>query len=422
MRILIVSTFFPPLNSIASLRPHSWAKYWSLAGHDVVVLTTKKAEVSVKLDVRNPGYRVIEIPIPFFYSMKQKYHGHDVNQKSLKCSLKSFLKKKLELLRCSTGIMNACRMPDSADLWMRPAFKAIQKESPFDVVVSTSGPYNVHLLANKIKKRGLAARWVADFRDRWSDSLQFPGVFPLNALERYLEKKIVANCNAITTVSEPFSAHYKQKYQKNVTTIYNGFDFPEKKQSSSRYFQEDKFRIVYTGSFWGKFQDPTPLFEALQKISENKEQASLINNLEILFFGAQISNLACLIEAYGVEKWVKIQGMVEREEALTIQNEAQLLLFLPWNDERLDGVLSGKIYEYLFAETSIISIGAKQMEESQRLLLSSGKGTLLHNVDEIVDFLSEQLRNPNKSVQQLPVEFINLYSRENLAQKMLDVL
>ena len=41
-RILIVSHFFPPLNSIASQRPYSWARTWTDMGHSVSVLTTAK--------------------------------------------------------------------------------------------------------------------------------------------------------------------------------------------------------------------------------------------------------------------------------------------------------------------------------------------------------------------------------------------
>ena len=37
MNILIVSHYFPPGNSIAALRPYSWAKYWSRMGHQVTV-------------------------------------------------------------------------------------------------------------------------------------------------------------------------------------------------------------------------------------------------------------------------------------------------------------------------------------------------------------------------------------------------
>ena len=65
MRILIISTFFPPLNSIASLRPYSWAKYWVLEGHEVTVLTLAKEEdPKVALNYPNPGFRLIEVPLP----------------------------------------------------------------------------------------------------------------------------------------------------------------------------------------------------------------------------------------------------------------------------------------------------------------------------------------------------------------------
>ena len=67
MKILIVSTFFPPQNSIASLRPYSWAKWWSRAGHDVTVLTTEKEEWANNLNLDCSGFTVIKTPlwIPF---------------------------------------------------------------------------------------------------------------------------------------------------------------------------------------------------------------------------------------------------------------------------------------------------------------------------------------------------------------------
>ncbi|MFM8917928.1 MAG: hypothetical protein ACKOGP_09325, partial [Bacteroidota bacterium] len=61
MRILIISTFFPPQNSIASHRPYSWAKYWSKAGHEVVVLTTpKKKNSNQTIDTSQGGFQVVE--------------------------------------------------------------------------------------------------------------------------------------------------------------------------------------------------------------------------------------------------------------------------------------------------------------------------------------------------------------------------
>ena len=61
MKILIISDYFPPLNSIASLRPYSWAKFWSKMGHDVTVLTTQKYKKENDLNFECSSFEIIEI-------------------------------------------------------------------------------------------------------------------------------------------------------------------------------------------------------------------------------------------------------------------------------------------------------------------------------------------------------------------------
>ncbi|RMG05815.1 MAG: hypothetical protein D6735_04915 [Acidobacteria bacterium] len=65
-KILIVTAFFPPQNSIASLRSYSWAKYWSQSGYNVTVLTTPKTLHYANINIPKADYQVLEIPIPFF--------------------------------------------------------------------------------------------------------------------------------------------------------------------------------------------------------------------------------------------------------------------------------------------------------------------------------------------------------------------
>ena len=44
MRILIIAYYFPPEThaTMASLRPYSWANYWSKMGHEVCIITNRK--------------------------------------------------------------------------------------------------------------------------------------------------------------------------------------------------------------------------------------------------------------------------------------------------------------------------------------------------------------------------------------------
>src|SRR5690349_12431827 len=79
MRILIISKFFPPENSVASLRPYSWAKHWAAAGHDVSVLTTVKSKgqkEDLVLD-NELNFKLYEVDYsPFFYKLKSFYKSN----------------------------------------------------------------------------------------------------------------------------------------------------------------------------------------------------------------------------------------------------------------------------------------------------------------------------------------------------------
>jgi len=427
LRILIISTFFPPLNSIGSLRPYSWAKYWSQAGHEVSVLTTQKTTSSQDLQMPLQGFTVYEIPYaPFLNSWKKDYRNTQLQEKSSQSQpsgWKSSLINAFKKIRANRGIFNACRMPDFTDFWIKPAFQFIKDKGPWDLVISTSGPYAVHVVAEKLKQKGLAKKWIADFRDPWSDNFAFPGLFPFNYIEKLWEKKLMRSADLITTVSAPFAEDFAKKYPtKNVLTVENGFDPAdlEKLSPGSIFPPDHKFRIVHTGSIYQGKRDFSPLFQAIAELKESK--LDLLNTLEVIFVGTQMGNLNEQIQHYNLAKWVKNHGMVSREQALCMQRDAQALLFLPWNDLAFPGVLTGKIFEYLFSGTPIIAIGGTGIEMSQQLILDAGAGTVLNNVTEIKKFLVQQLTSPNLQKTALPQTIIEKYNRKFLAAKLLNEL
>lgn len=432
MRILIVTTFFPPLNSIASLRPYSWAKYWSASGHDVTVLTTLK-QASVQTDLRLPtaAFNVMEIPGPSFLTgMKKKYQSETSSpadrardQPSWQRRFKNGLYALFENLRHKKGIFNGCRMPDFADLWIRPAIKAVDEQGRWDLVVSTAGPYATHIVAASLKKKGVATRWIADYRDTWSDNYIYPGIFPFNALEAFLERRLLRHADAITTVSQPFADHFQSKYPHvPAHAIENGFD-PDDLAAldPAPIFPDDgKYRIVHTGTIYAGKRDPAPLFKALALLREQPDMRALMDRLEVLFVGPNQGNVAALIREHCVERWVKMLGPLPRDHALRMQRDAHLLLFLPWTDTSIDGVLTGKIFEYLFSKTPILAVGSPAPEASQKLIVEGGAGVAFHHTKDIASFLAQQLKAPcTMHKNQLDPNFLNRYNREFLAQKIL---
>lgn len=422
MRILIISTFFPPLNSIASLRPYSWAKYWTEDQHDVTVLTTTKTQnPDVQIKLSNNGFQLIEVAPPrFLNQLKKSYVSAPQTTKS-----KKLLPRILEHLKNKKGIFNSCRMPDFSHLWIAPALKALQNKEKWDLVISTAGPYTVHMVAEKLKKQGLAKKWIADYRDTWSNNFAFPGLFPFNLIERIWEKKLLRSADIITTVSQPLADSFKEIFHHpHVHVIANGFDPTDLDAiDAARLYPEDGiYRIVHTGSLYQSKRDPSPLFQAISEISQDPVYKNLLDRLEVIFAGTNQANVPELIDRYGVSRWVKMVGFLSREQALKMQRDAHALLFLPWSDHTVDGILTGKLFEYVFSKTPIIAVGAKKIEASQQFILDANCGQAFTDTSKLKTFLIKELCAPVKRITKPDGTFLSRYERKTLALKLLETL
>jgi glycosyltransferase involved in cell wall biosynthesis len=413
MRILIISTFFPPLNSIASLRPYSFAKYFSKEGHDVTVLTTLKGGCHAPLDLSFEGFKVIEVS-----QNKIVDQAKGVYQEKKR----SFLSKSFDTLRKKLGIFSACRMPDFSQTWIKPAVLRIQQEAPFDVVVSTSGPFIVHFVAHRVKKSGWAKKWVADFRDLWCDNHIYPGLFPFTLVEKYYEKKFLKCADLVTTVSEPLKTTLEKK-RKGVHVIENGFD-PEDLQNlckDSVFAKDGRVRIVHTGSIYYGKQDPEPLFQAIAAIAET--DPALVNSLEVILVGPNQEPLLSLVEKYKISHLVRLGGLVDRKESLRMQRDADFLLFLPWNDVKEEGILTGKLFEYLFSNTPILAFGGSKLDGGKKLISEMGAGFCFEfkEQDALKAFLVKALKE-RKKVSLSHFCKLKKFTREELANKLLQLM
>lgn len=430
MRVLIISTYFPPLNSIASLRPYSWAKYWAKEGHDVTVLTIEKSQdPSLDLSFDHNEFKIIEVPQSRLIKLLKQKKSLPPPSTSTQNSrlgnairaIKKLLIKPFHYLKQKTGVFSGCRMPDFTHLWIKPAIKAVANQDPFDLVVSTAGPYTVHLVAHAIKKQKKAKRWIADYRDPWSDNFLYPGLFPLNWWERTLEKRLLKSADSITTISDSLREMFRLKHGQKVHTVANGFD-PEdlQKIDSDNIFPPDgKYRIVYTGTIYKGKRDPTPLFEAINAMEKNSNDRLLLEKLEVIFIGPNNTHLEELIDEHHVRPWVHFKGFLKRDCALRMQRDAHALLFLPWTDMSVDGVLTGKIFEYLFSGTPILAVGGTGMEASQNLIVDAKAGYVFLDTINIINFLRKALSNPCKEEVTLSPDFLSKYHRKALADKMI---
>jgi glycosyltransferase involved in cell wall biosynthesis len=431
MKILIVSVFFPPKNSIASQRAYSWAKHFARLGHDVTVLTTEKVDQSQPpiSDHAEPGFNLIEVAVPLMKPLSGflgKPQGHTPRQEAtiqrgMLEKFKDWLVNCARRLQQTYGIMYACRMPEIHDLWVIPAYRQVSGGS-WDVVITTAWPYSVHFVGWMLKRNHHARLWVVDWRDLWTANHIYPGVPLIKNLEKWLEKRFNTYADMITTVSNPLAKYLAERYGNKVHVINNGYDEDDYNAlPGMRIFPDDgKIRVVYTGSLYPGKRDPSPLFQAIARLTEQ----SLIspNDLEVIF-ASKLLDVAELATASGVLPYVKCLGFLPREEALRMQRDADALLFLEHEAPGVEGILTGKLFEYLYAGPPILAIGISKESDAGNLIHASGRGCALGNdVSNITEWLRYLI--VNKSPPPMPIQRmgIHVYSRVYQATKLLGLI
>ncbi|SCA63092.1 Uncharacterized protein SCG7086_AJ_00030 [Chlamydiales bacterium SCGC AG-110-P3] len=428
MRILIISSYFPPLNAIGSLRPYSWAKTWQDDGHDVTVLTCEPpSHASQGLDVEEFNFDVIRVPLPrFIRKLQDRFHRSAPSNSppSKETGSRGVLRKLIEKTRKRTGIFSTSRMPDFHAWWVAPAYHRVCA-GQWDLVVSTYTPYASHLIARRLQRINRVAYWVADFRDLWTDNQVHSGLFPFNQRERWLERRIVQGADMVTTVSDPLADRLQKLLPKRpVVTIENGVFAQELDLLDPEpYFNStDKFRIAYTGTTYPEKRDPGPLFQAISALKRSPQTAVLANQIEVIFAGRPSSYIECLIDQYELCSQVRCIGVVSRSDALRIQRDADLLLFTAWS-ANYAGILTGKLFEYGASGTPILSVGGHPNDSSDRLILEYGLGWVCRNdIDAIQRYLKTILAGdlPCSHDDAQRDRFVHRFDRNRLARKLLE--
>jgi len=419
-RVLIITYYFPPRQHVASLRPMGLAKYLPKFGWQPVILTVDWPNA---LDTR---FQVVRTPYPGDVSalLKKKIRlntekgfqeqiGIPVN---ISGSRQSLTGKIVGLVK------EVFAYPDEQKAWLPYGLKAgcnILKNDDFDAIISTSGPETTHLIAAGLKSR-YSIPWIADFRDLWTQNHYYSHSRIRKILDKSLERKTIAQADALVTVSEPLAEQLHVLHNgKKTFSIPNGFDPHEIKKTSLTKI----FTITYTGQLYQGRQDPTPLFAAIKKMIDEKIVKP--SKLRIQFFGPQNYWLDKEIKQYNLGSIVKQYGNVSRAIALTKQRESQVLLLLNWNDPQEKGVYTGKIFEYLAAKRPILALGGRTGDVVCDLLQETGTGVQAGSVQGIADVLKSwytEYLTYGQVFYSGKHEQIMKYSHLEMAKKFADIL
>lgn len=381
MRILIVSVPFPPLLAMGAFRVHSFARYWADQGHQVTVLTTAKppAERSFRPDVRN--IEMIEVPAvgEAVWArcrdwLRRSPRGAKQPVPAPAGGRRAGLLKNLIEWGKRTGILGTVRMPDPTDLWVRPAVEALRRAAggrPFDLMLSSSGPYTAHLVARRLRRSGAARRWIADFRDLWTANPIYKGLAPFCSIERRLERGVLRSADAVTTVSEPLADWLRARARGEVVVIYNGHD---RQRPAGDAEPRAPLILHYTGSLYPSVQDPEPLLGALRLLAG---RGQLTLRFEV---AGDASPWRARLASDEVQ-WLIAPGWLDPAELQRRQDSATALVTI---DTVHPGVIGGKLPEYLASVPPILVVGGGGRGAMTQLVEATGRGVHAGDTPEAV--------------------------------------
>ena len=422
MKILIVTPFFPPQNAVASLRPYSWAKYWGRLGHEITVYTTFCYGVFSKLNTNLDNVKVFEIPIPFIQNFLSSYsETKNINRKTINISIKrkivNFIRNIFRYISDTTGCILSVRYPDLRDFWVKKIIKRV-KNKLFDMVITTGCPYSVHRVGLALKKQNSNFFWIVDWRDLWTQNIFFRGIKLFHSYEKYLEKKIHNRCELITTVSIGLANSLKNITSTRIEVIFNGFDSEDyTKLLVTTRKKNRRYKIVYLGTFYYGFYNPRPLLIAFSEL--NKLKYISPNDIEIIFAGTNC-DIREEINKFYLKDYYKYLGFIPREEALEIQYNADAVLF--FSCDAMDGILSGKLFEYLSLSKEIWSIGTKEMTEADRLIKDANAGFFGgEDIEKIKLHIMDRVFG-NNTFGKKNINFISSFERKKQAEKILSLV
>lgn len=397
-RILIVSHWFPPHLAIGALRVGKLAKYlddrqWdvrALAAHLPVPKTMpleiapEKAIFTEWTDVDNTLERLLGRR--FEQLVRRKSNAgiasaattvEDKAPEAGPSALRKFLR---------SAYLDIVRLPDNRAGWFKPAVAAgnelISRWKP-DVIYASAPPVTSVLVAHALaRKHGVP--WIAEFRDLWTDHPYYEYGKARAVLDRLWESRVLSTASAIVTVSPSWQSRLIERHGRPTVLAMNGFvesDFPLK--PPAEVSRSGPVRILYTGHIYVGRRDPSPLFEALQKLGPAGK------NFIVDFVGTQVDVVRPLAEKYGLSDIVTVHPSVPYREALRLQLEADILLHLQWCSPEEQGTIAGKLFEYIGARRPILGI-ALETSEAAQLVQNRNAGLATNDVAKITEWLREK--------------------------------
>ena len=342
-KIGILTYYWPPAGGSGVQRWLRFSNELAKLGHDVHVFTFK-----------NPKYPIVD------YELLKKVNSKVKVNFISGFELPNFLTNKnsnsSESYK-SSGVKSLVRelffFPDSRKYLISPAAKYIKKyieKTPLNCLITSGPPHSMHLVGLKLKTT-TNLKWIADFRDPWSNFFQNKFLNKLESTKIKHENKenlVLKFSDAVLTTSKSLNNQFKSK---NHNTFYTPSGF----ENFIKPKAHNKFRILYGGSM-KEFQNPINLWAVLKELMES--DISFKDLVEIVLIGNIDKNIIEHKEFRLLQK-TKIISYLSKKNLDKEISISELLMVCSVNVEESNDIIPGKFFHYLSSGKKILGISNK---------------------------------------------------------------
>ena len=363
-KALIITYYWPPAGGPGVQRWLKFVKY--LPDFDITPIVYIP---------ENPNYPIIdesflsEIPKEvtiYKYPIKEPYklaslfskkQAKRISSGIIKTKNQSFLEKIMLWVRGNFFI------PDARKSWVKPSVKfllGIIEKDEIDTIITTGPPHSVHLIGYYLKQQG-KFKWLADFRDPWT-SIGYHKKLKLTAKSKQkhkeLEHLVLNTADQIVVTSQTTKEEFKGISKKPISVITNGYESDYKGDKT----KTDDFTLSHIGSLLSE-RNPSVLWHVLAQLLE--ENQPFKQHFKLRLAGVVSEDVLQRIYDSGLENHTELLGYVSHERAIQLQQESQVLLLVEIDSPETEGILPGKLYEYMAAKRPILAIGPKNWDANQ---------------------------------------------------------
>lgn len=416
-KILLLTNSFSPINSPASHRYNSFAKYLTELGYEVIVLTPKWTQSSrgilenktgfstssnLNVSIETIGYRVERVPF-----RDRKELGSQQFQKAI---------AKLTLNYATYSLGNL------KEQMLKRAVETCKNDA-IDLIISGGVPEYITEISSIIAEQ-FNIPWVAEYRDVVGQTpIQANGLMDLlrQKISRKLyiskDNKMTKTAAARITVSQGLADILRERNKSPVHVVMNGFESDDFDFVPNNP-KNKKLTIIYGGTIY-PVHLPDVFIQGLKLFID--ESPELVNKISVKFFGQSATFIQPFVANFPYKDVFEYPGNVERKLLLQEIDNTDILLFL---STPAKGIATSKIFECLASTKNVLSVPGDKDITSQ-MILKSKAGFVAETPKAVKECLESWMTEWLKTgyvKSNLDVEYISQYSRKEQAKKLAKII